>query len=165
MSKWNWKSTIPTVKMNIPDDSTLAGATVNGSNVAVYDDFGDNVYVYGQYGPKLVIRAQSWEDAYNIAIDECTTIEPEDVPEAYGFDGWDSAGIKTEETYSPETAKERFEAAMEAADETGEYPELLEGYTYQSNVTGTGIVAVGHHEWLRDVDEMTDVELVWEEYY
>ena len=54
----------------------------------------------------------------------------DEVHKAYGFD-----------------TKEAFDAAHESAIEgTGaEWPELIEGYSYQSNSSGSGIVDHGHH--------------------
>jgi len=129
--------------------------------VRVYDDCDGPLWIFGQeYGPTMVIRARSFETAWEIAVDESPTIEPEDVPEAHGYDGWCSGGYKrVMEVYSPETAKERFEFAVRAAQEEGsEHPDLLEGYEYQSNSSGTGIADVGHYVWLRELtaDDLHD---------
>ncbi len=94
----------------------------------VYDDGFDTLFVHGdEFGPLRVIAADTWGSAYQIAIDEMEPIAPCDVPEAYGCD---------------------TQADLDAAFERGEIPELAEGYQYQSCFTGTGIVWMGHHEWL-----------------
>jgi hypothetical protein len=104
-----------------------------------YDDSWGPLWVYGhEFGPMMIIRAKSFETAYEIAIDESPTIPVEEVPEAYGFYG--------------ENAKAELDAAVtKARDGIGEYPELIEGYQYQSNCSGTGIVSVGHYEWLQEL--------------
>ena len=116
-----------------------------GKEIDVYDDWGDKLFAaFRQFAsdPFLIIRAKSWETAYEIMIDEAPAIPDEDIPEAYGFDGWDSYGEKTEETYSPETVQERFDAAIEEMDAGGRPVELMEGYEYKSNFGNTsGIVA------------------------
>jgi len=101
---------------------------------------------------RWLIRARSFEKAWEIWVDESETIPESEIPEAYGFDGWDSDGEKSETEYSPETAEERFKAAVKKA-EAGkrDYPELVEGYEYQSNSSGTGIVSVSHYVWLREL--------------
>lgn len=146
------------------NNTQLIGArTSDGYPIDVYDDSYGPVFVFGhEHGPTLVIRSRSWHSAWEIAIDEMRPISEEEVPEAYGFDGWDSAGERTETEYSPDTARARFERWIEDA-ESGEkdYPELLEGYEYQSNSTGTGIVNVGHYAWLEEYDhDRHDVRLI-----
>lgn len=118
-----------------------------GSPVEVVDEgygSGDTVYLYGdETGTRLVVVAQSWEDAYEAAIDSRPTIPKDEVYEAYGFD-------------SPEEmAAWEGEYARE-----GEYRELEEGYQYQSNASGTGIVNAGHYEWSRAYEPRTDPEHV-----
>lgn len=48
-------------------------------------------------------------------------------------------------------------------EESGEFPELSEGYRHQSNCTGSGIVDVGHNEWFRIVDPADNVVLIYSE--
>lgn len=85
----------------------------------------------GTYGVRRIVRAQSWEDAYEIHIDEEPPIETSELWEAYGFD-------------SPEA----FQVAIVEAEVSGHYPELIDGYQYQSNCTGTGIVSTDYNETL-----------------
>ena len=122
--------------------------------------YGQTVWVYGEeFGPcMLVTGVKGICAALEAVYDELPTIPVDELPEAYGFDGWDSAGERTETVYSPETAKARFEARIEAA-RAGkrEYPELIEGYHYQSNSSGTGIVSVSDYEWIREL-KTSDLE-------
>jgi len=76
-----------------------------------------------------VVRAQTFEDAYDCVLDEILRpIDQDEVPEAYGF-------------YGPNKQAE-LDAAVEKAKESGDYPELVEGFMYQPNSTGTGIVSI-----------------------
>lgn len=144
------------------DCTSFVAAAQHGSALRVWDDGYGPLWVYrGPYGIRVIVRAQTWETAYEAAIDTLPTIPPQEIPEAYGFNGWDSAGKRTETVYSPETAKTRFDAYLAAA-ERGEHdlPELIEGYQYQSNASGTGIVSTDYDdrldpltiELLRDLD-------------
>jgi hypothetical protein len=92
-----------------------------------YDDGIGPLWLYGiEFGATMVIRAKSFESAYEIMLDESETIPEDEVHETYGFD-------TREEMLAHE----------------GEWPELIEGYHYQANFSGTGIVSVSHYEWLR----------------
>ena len=102
----------------ITDDQELVSATTRyGSPIKTYDDGMGTLYAYRDAGGlRGVVRALSWYDAWEIVEDEILTpIPEEDMPEAYGFD----------------TLEE-----LQAAEE----PDLAEGYSYQSNATGSGIV-------------------------
>ena len=122
-------------------DTTSLQAVVNdyGRHLLLSDDWGP-LWVYRSAdGDEVVAQADSWESAYETVIDTLHPIAQSEVPEAYGFDGWCSGGYKrTEANYSPETAQARFDKATKAEP----YPELIEGYRYQSNTTGTGIVSI-----------------------
>ena len=157
----------------------IESATVNGSPLSVYDDCGDNLYLYGQeFGPTLLIQADSESSAYGIAIDESKTIEPDDLVEAYGFYlmqacHWNEKTSNARwyvlsdheehgDTVSAETLvcegdrrsignyETKAQAVSACAAYVGENEiDLVEGYQYQDNATDTGIVNVGHYEWLR----------------
>lgn len=102
-------------------DRSLEVVEANGSG------FGEKVYVgiddpYGMV--RCVIVADSWEQAYEALIDSLPTIDEDELFEAYGFE-----------------SKEEFDEAVEQAEKCGsDWPELIDGYTYQSNASGTGIV-------------------------
>ena len=167
-----------------------------------YDDgsFYDQYWVYGnECGTSLVIRCDGECSAYEIAIDESPTIEPDEIPEAYGFyfmqakscfapdngEPWyicidnDGCTLPGGECLVSESVLKctgdrrclgdyveidgfwKFflefptkEAAIASAmDYIRKHPlELIEGYQYQSNFSGTGIVDVGHYEWLREAN-------------
>lgn len=46
-----------------------------------------------------------------------------------------------------DTKQEARDACMEYVNDNADDIYLIEGYVYQPNSTGTGIVSVGHHEW------------------
>ena len=154
-----------------------------------YDDgsFYDQYWVYGnECGTSLVIRCDGECSAYEIAIDESPTIEPDEIPEAYGFyfmqakscfapdngEQWyilcdtNFHGKEIGEMVSQSvlkcqddrrciggefaTKEEAIEFALEFIQE--HECELIEGYQYQSNSSGTGIVNEGHYCWLREAN-------------
>ena len=75
-------------------------------------------------GVDFIIQADSFESAMEIAHDESETLPPHEVFEAYGFN-----------------SQEAFEAALPLRE-----VELQEGYYYQSNASGSGIVYAGDYE-------------------
>lgn len=133
--------------------------------VQIYDDMDGPLWIFGhEHGPTLIIRASSFETAWEIAIDESPTIDPSEVPEAYG-------SFEYLREWCPELWPEYFQVYRKEgegksmgpqavadiifhrrADEfVDNPPDLLEGYEYQSNSSGTGIVNVGHYAWLREL--------------
>lgn len=135
--------------IKMKDDTELVSAWSHGYPVHVYDDGWGPLWIFGaEHGPEMLIRARSFEEAWEIAIDELPDIPTEEIPEAHGFDGWNSFGERTETEYSPETAKARFDAAIQAAQNgAGERPELMDGYEHAPN---GGIKSVSCHAWLRE---------------
>ncbi len=103
-----------------------------GHEIAFWDNGFGPLYVYqeacGNFGcVRGVVRAESWETAFECVMDEILKpIHPSEVHEAYGFASRDEMDLK-----------------MRIAKESGQdwCPELIEGYRYQGNGTGTGIVA------------------------
>jgi hypothetical protein len=140
-----------------------------------------------EYGTVLVIRTDDESAAYDIAIDESATIARDEVPEAYGFylmqakscfapDNGEKWYICSDVDNHGETVSEdilkcngdrqciggafdsREDAIAFVLQYIGENElDLIEGYRYQDNSTGTGIVNTGHYEWIRlaDADEIT----------
>ena len=103
----------------ITDDQELVSAsTRHGTPIETYDDSMGTLYAYRDASGLVgLVRALSWHGAWYLVEDEILEpIPEEDMPEAYGFD-----------------TLEELQAA--------EWPDLAEGYSYQSNATGTGIVA------------------------
>ena len=142
--------------ITLKDQTTLASAYLKESYpggqrfvVPVYDDSWGELWVFGcEHGVTRVIRCQSFESAWEIAIDESPTISADDVPEAYGFYGTPPVHEDTGETWG------HLQADMKDWTEDREHPELIEGYEYQSNMSGTGIVNVGHYSWLREANTL-----------
>lgn len=103
-------------KYDLPMNFSLVGAKNRwGSDYPVWDDGFGPLWVYREsLGVRGVVRAQTWEDALDCVYDEILKPIPEDeIPDAYDPSG---GGNMDEGT-------------------------LAEGYHYQSNATGTGIVA------------------------
>jgi hypothetical protein len=123
--------------IELKDGTQLAGAkTSSGYDLRYYDDCMGPLWVCGEeFGPSWIIRAQSYESAYEIWTDERPTIPQDEVHEAYGFD----------------SDADMLECDRQCREGWREYPDLIEGYTYQSNFSGTGIVATGHCEWLHEL--------------
>lgn len=110
----------------IQDDQTLVSVTNRyDRELPVYDDGFGKLYVYrDSMGIRGVVRAMSWEDAFEIAVDEFLPVV----------------------TYTDELAEieQHFK-------DTGDLPE---GYRFQANATGSGIVSYDlNGEYL---DELTD---------
>lgn len=135
-----------------------------------------------EFGTVLVIRTDDESTAYDIAIDESATISPDEVHEAYGFylmqakscfapdngEKWYiCSDVKNHgSTVSEDILKCRgdrkcigdaFDTREDAIAYALQYIQeneldLIEGYQYQSNFTGTGIVNTGHYEWIREAN-------------
>jgi hypothetical protein len=97
----------------------------------IVDDYGHGGKWYcGKFAcgpwilPSKLVRADSWENAWEAYIDECPTVPADELHEAYGID--DQA--------------EFDRMVADARDGLREWPELSDEYTYQSNSTDTGIV-------------------------
>ncbi len=118
-------TTITADKQLNPDNFGLAFTTRSGYPIKYYDDGYGPLWIYRDASGLIgIVRARTWEDAYGIVEDEFLPVVPADeVHEAYGM---------TAEEFHSKTHQER--------NESGEWPDLLEGYSYQSNATGTGIV-------------------------
>lgn len=136
--------------MNIKNETVLTGAHSLPWNLPLhtYDDGLGPVWIYSEgHGPRMVVRALSFDKAYEIILDELPPIPQEDLPEAYGYYG---AG-----------AEICFQDAVSAATlGIFEYPELVDGYRYQPNATGTGIVELCHEARLRPYDPKVDPERI-----
>lgn len=91
--------------------------------VRFWDDGFGPLWIYRDAGGLIaIVRARVWMDAYESVLDEILApIPPEDVHEAYDF---------------------RSNAELDAAVKAGKEPILIEGYEYQPNATGTGIVSI-----------------------
>lgn len=126
--------------LNLKHDTEIWHAeTEHGTEIPVLGcPLDGHLWFYQSYeGPftsGAFVFASSFESALETVYDEAHPIEPNEVYEAYGFD-----------------SDAEFRRAIADAEEFGEWPELSEGYTHQSNATGTGIVWHGYDEALFEV--------------
>ena len=126
--------------MKLKPDTTVTGAyRPHGSEIKVVHDSsaGGTVYTYSYshdvlHGQAtLIVCAESFDDAYDAAIDALPCVPLGECHEAFGYR---TAG----------------QLDLFRVQNDGEHPELIEGYRFQDNAgNGTGIVHVGHFERLR----------------
>ena len=149
-----------------------AACSIYGNPIRTYDNAGSDMFLFRDAGGITgLVKADSWEEAYEIVEDEILQpIEESDIPLAYGF--W--IGSITENHYdlidetnsgkclgSYKTAQEartRAYARIQACER-----DLAEGYSYQANATGTGIVCHDlNGEELREIDTATlpDLDII-----
>lgn len=118
----------------------LTATNPHGRAIPTIDDWGDDSAdlwaVLNEYGIHSIVRAQTYEDAYEAWADEQPTVPVAELPEAFGFD----------------TEAEYLAAVGRAAAAEGEWPKLTEGYAYQGNASGSGVVWVGYGTRLVTVD-------------
>ena len=140
------------------------------------DDYGlscgsnSQFFLAGQeFGATHLIHSSSYESAYEAWVDESLTISEEELTEAYGLpDSPEMEAWKETHPAPPYYQQEQWKAWCEALDleekrvfkqwgddaQAGlrDHPDLIEGYEYQSNSSGTGIVDIGHYFWQREAD-------------
>lgn len=135
------------------------------SSVKFYDDGGPcwdkyKWFVCGfEFGPTMLVRADSDSSAYEIWVDESPTIEAGDVHEAYGafdrlLEAMEVLGHVNDyalRDFCSRWDEWYFEVSTRGPDAWDNW-ELLEGYRMQSNSSGTGIVDMGHYEWMRPLE-------------
>jgi hypothetical protein len=144
------------------DNQALHGAVWTGSygyRIRTYDDTFGPLWLYrtADYLTALV-RAQSLETAYEIVEDDILVpIDADDVVEAYGFYVTSNRHdypkpdkavwyAKRDTNFHPDPMSVEFPTERQAIDyclerTQEEECDLVEGYSYQSNATGTGIVS------------------------
>lgn len=114
--------------------------TRSGYPIRFYsDDSGSPFwYVCNEYSVTSIIQARTESDAWECHLDEfACRVAPEDLHDAY-------IDPDTDDCFT----KEKFESFdWESCHETGDYPELVQGYEHQPNSTGTGIVSVSDNEY------------------
>ncbi|MAT51159.1 MAG: hypothetical protein CMK32_08250 [Porticoccaceae bacterium] len=119
--------------------------------------FDNQFWLFGrEYGPEAVVSCGGESSGHEAWLDELTPIPQDEVHEAYNaFDKL----LEHMQSNGHENTKQlrsfcnrwcKFFFEMENADLYGPW-ELDESYQYQSNATDTGIVNVGHYEWMRQV--------------
>ena len=125
----------PGIKGIDPDNFTIRFVNNYGRDIPYYDDGMGVIYVASNTsGPDRFIRAMSESDAYDIWRDESPTIPVDELYMAYGFDS---------------------QAEFDACENRDEI-DLIEGYEYQSNSSGTGIVDIDLNG-----EQLTPVTLEW----
>jgi hypothetical protein len=149
------------------DDPSDYEITIDGHAVTFIDDYGlscgtnSEFFAIGhEFGASHLVHASDYESAWEVWLDEQDTIPESEVAEAYGLhDEFRVEYQKTDpapawhEREAYDAWKARFDAAclVELRREGAEH-ELIEGYEYQSNASGTGIVDVGHYSWCNEAD-------------
>lgn len=165
------------------NQNLISAVNEHGRSIPIHDDGSGKLWAYGhEYGIVRIIRADSYESAYGIAVDESPTIEPDELHEAYGFylmqacrwcdvkskapfyvlsDHDEHGEMVSEKTLvcngdrrSIADAPTKKEALALAKAYISEHEmDVIEGYSQQDNASGTGIVNVGDYEWLREITE------------
>lgn len=117
-------------QITIKPDTLLHSATDGSREIAVINDGWDDRPVWlveqasGNFGCVVAVVAErSFEAAYSAWVDEAPTVPPEDLHDAYGFN-----------------TPQAYQDAVAVAEELETYVPLADGYTYQGNASGTGIV-------------------------
>lgn len=148
----------------INDTQSLVGARQSralneyGTPITIYDDGFGSLWLYREAGGlQGIVRAMSWEAAYEICQDEIMTrVSQDEVIEAYGFYVLQSKMLE-DLSYDPGPLAHvamrdcgEYLAEFNTRDEAEKYCldtiqreecDLVEGYEYQPNATGTGIVS------------------------
>ena len=128
----------------------------------------DDVHIAGnEFGYTHLILSDSFDSAWEEFIDQSETIPESELPDAYGaFDKFVEHMEKLghENAYQLREFCTRYESDFfriesERMQEAGDYWELIEGYEYQSNFTGTGIVFTGHCTYLHELTSIDDFKL------
>ena len=125
--------------------SEMKAVSQFGNHRGCVETWGDHLWAFcDEFGPRVFVTADTFETAWEEAVDALPAIPADEVPEAYGFD--------TDEELAAAASK-AVRRENESPGTYGTYgedqtPNLAEGYEYQSNATGTGIVWVGYHATL-----------------
>lgn len=136
-----------------PSDITLRFVNRFGREIQYYDDGIGCLWLYRDAGGLMgIVRAQNESSAYEIVQDEFLTVVPaEELHDAYG--AFDKLVELMEKKGHENTRQLRdfctrwdrfyFDVDTKDANFTGAWDrwELVEGYAYQSNATGTGVVS------------------------
>lgn len=129
-----------------------------------------------EFGPSVVVHVHSYREGYEQAwgawLDSMTPIPDEELIEAYARDGnsgsfLDDAinaypgrgeGRWTDADWATIKANARvsLNAAVDAAEESGDYPEVVEGYEMRDDGQ---IVSLGHYAGMSEAD-LEDLEIV-----
>ena len=96
-------------------------------DATISDD--DPLWVCGhEFGPTHLIKAPSFDAAFEELLDNSPAIDDTDIPEAFGFDSLEDFQHADQNTIN-----------------------LVEGYYFMPNFGGTnGIVNLGHYWWMQE---------------
>jgi hypothetical protein len=131
--------------------------------VTFYDEYGGldgSFFLCGhEYGATHLICARHESEAHEVWIDLLPTIPAEDVHEAYNafdkmVDWMESKGHENDyqlRHFCSRWCKTFFDIETRQDDDLGLW-ELDKAFEIQSNCTDTGIVYVGHNEWMNEID-------------
>lgn len=145
------------------DQGYLIGAKRFDTPLKVYDDVFGGLWMYsGAYGIIGIIRAEHFEDAYSIVLDEfLTPIQSDEIVNAYGLhisqhvrankpNVWVLLDPDNNELGEYDSYKNAETNALLWVHVNG--IDLIEGYYYQDNATDSGIVSVDvGYESLREI--------------
>lgn len=120
-------------------------------------------YLLGfEFGATHLICANNESDAYECWVDLLPPVPMDEIHEAYNaFDKlveyMEAKGYENDyqlRRFCSEWCRYYFEVDTKDANSTGAWDrwELGESYRYQSNSTDSGIVHVGHYEWMNEID-------------
>lgn len=121
--------------------------------------FDNSFYVFGfEHGPHTLVNAMNEFDARDAWIDELPPIDESEVHEAYNafdklLEHMQALGHENDQRlrgFCNRWCKFFFDASTRIEGAFDEWP-LDEAYEHQSNSTDSGIVHVGHYEWMREV--------------
>jgi hypothetical protein len=145
-------------------ETSLFRFFVEDREIDFYDDYGDggDWFLFGyEYGSTRLIRSRDECDAYSVFIDLEPVVPFDEIHEAFGsfdklLEHMLSKGYENDyqlRCFCNRWCKFYFQACTKNINETGSWDDwpLIEGYEYQSNSTGSGIVNVGYYLWMREV--------------
>jgi hypothetical protein len=99
--------------------------------------WGKHYLLLDETGPLMLVKATSWDEAFDAILDALPSIEPDDLPDAYGLNNLDE---------------------LEQADPND--LDLDYGYYYQPNSGGTtGIVNLGHYWTMEEYDHKAEKKI------
>lgn len=145
-------ATIKDEMVSIRDDETLVKAVRTAHdgercNLPIADNGEGQLWLYEEsFGPMGVVRAKTWEKAYEAVQDYIMRVVPEsDLLEAYGFSIVKHNGRYHVCSELLEGGVREFSDELDAREFVLVYVlenhvPLVEGFEYQPNGTGTGIV-------------------------
>ena len=126
--------------------SEMKAVSPFGNEVPCVETWDDHLWALcDEFGPRVFVTADTFENAWEEAVDALPAIPADEVHEAYGFDTDEELAAAASKADRRENESPGTYGEQRGEDQT---PSLAEGYEYQSNATGTGIVWVGYHATL-----------------